>query len=127
MKGGYSIQLLIASNFFMTFSRYGNLPLKKWNLFYNYSSFYIITTRWLMAFFEFIFKVPDIRSGYKSNGRLFKHFQLKITQEVITLCVFTVCTLYIFKTKKFKWNYLVGLNFITLSAYFVFEKMTFEN
>jgi uncharacterized protein (DUF486 family) len=43
-------------------------------------------------------------------------------QEVITLTVFTVCVLFIFKTDKLQWNYIVGFGLMILAVFFVFKK-----
>ncbi len=71
--------LLVASNIFMTFAWYGhlkNLNQKPW--------IYAALISWLIALFEYLLQVPANRLGFTvmSLG------QLKIMQEVITLCVF---------------------------------------
>jgi uncharacterized protein (DUF486 family) len=71
--------LLTCSNIFMTFAWYGhlkNLSTKPWWI--------AALVSWLIALAEYLFQVPANRIGYTelSLG------QLKIMQEVITLCVF---------------------------------------
>jgi uncharacterized protein len=71
--------LLTCSNVFMTFAWYGhlrNLSSKPWWI--------AALLSWLIALAEYLFQVPANRIGYTelSLG------QLKIMQEVITLCVF---------------------------------------
>ena len=71
--------LLTCSNVFMTFAWYGhlkNLSTKPWWI--------AALVSWLIALAEYLFQVPANRIGYTelSLG------QLKIMQEVITLCVF---------------------------------------
>jgi uncharacterized protein len=73
-----TILLLVASNIFMTFAWYGHLkdtgvPLWK-----------AVLASWGIAFFEYCLMVPANRMGYAQG---FSGFQLKITQEVITLVV----------------------------------------
>jgi uncharacterized protein (DUF486 family) len=77
---------------------------------------------WAIAFFEYIFMVPGNRFGSDQLGGPFNLFQLKIIQEVITLTVFSVCAVFVFKTDKFAWNYLVGFVFMLLAVFFVFKK-----
>lgn len=122
MKGLLSILLLIIANFFMTFAWYGHLQFKKWDLMQNVGLTGIILLSWFIALFEYIFQVPGNRIGHESNGGPFNLFQLKILQEAITLVVFTICAVYIFKTDKLQWNYLVGFIFMILAVFFVFKK-----
>ena len=122
MKGIQSILLLIVSNFFMTFAWYGHLQFKKWNILQSAGLFAIILISWLIAFFEYMFQVPGNRIGHESNGGPFNLFQLKLIQEVITLTVFIFCAVFIFKTDKLQWNYLVSFLFMILAVYFVFKK-----
>ena len=122
MKILFSISLLIISNFFMTFAWYGHLQFKKWNILQDYGLFGIILVSWGLAFFEYIFQVPGNRIGSNQFGGPFDLFQLKMIQEVITLVVFTICAVFIFKTDRFQWNYLVGFVLMTLAVFFVFKK-----
>jgi uncharacterized protein (DUF486 family) len=96
----------------MTFAWYGNLknsqiPLGK-----------AIIISWGIAFFEYCLMVPANRAGYL-NG--FSGFQLKITQEVITLIVFAAFAVYYLK-EPFHWKYLVSFFFLIGAVYFMFKK-----
>jgi uncharacterized protein (DUF486 family) len=122
MRGLFSVLLLIISNFFMTFAWYGHLQFKKWNLFQSAGLISIILISWGIALFEYIFQVPGNRMGSDQLGGPFNLFQLKIIQEVITLTVFSVCAVFIFKTDKFEWNYLAAFVCILLAVYFIFKK-----
>ena len=122
MKGIFSILLLIVSNFFMTFAWYGHLQFKKWNILQSGSLFAIILISWGIAFFEYVFQVPGNRIGSEQFGGPFNLFQLKVIQEAITLTVFTICVLFIFKTDKLQWNYIVGFGLMILAVFFVFKK-----
>ncbi len=122
MRGVYSILLLTVSNFFMTFAWYGHLQFKKWNIFQSKGLAFLIFISWFIALFEYAFQVPGNRIGHESNGGPFNLFQLKIIQEVITLTVFTFCAVFIFKTDKLHWNYLISFVFMILAVYFVFRK-----
>ncbi len=107
-----TIGLLILSNIFMTFAWYGHLkhtgfPLWK-----------AILISWGIAFFEYCLMVPANRAGFMNgmNG-----FQLKITQEVITLVVFSVFAILYLK-EPFQPKYLVSFAFIIGAVYFAFKK-----
>jgi uncharacterized protein len=106
-----TIFLLTASNIFMTFAWYGNLkntgmPLWK-----------AIIISWGIALFEYMLMVPANRLGYVSG---FNGFQLKITQEVITLIVFSVFAIFYLK-EPFHWKYLVSFVLILGAVYFAFK------
>src|SRR5688572_18247332 len=124
MKAFYCILLLIVSNFFMTFAWYGHLQFKKWNILLSSGLLGIILISWGIAFFEYIFQVPGNRIGSNQFGGPYNLFQLKIIQEVISLTVFAFCAVYIFKTDKLQWNYLVGFGFMVLAVFFIFKKWT---
>lgn len=107
-----TILLLLASNIFMTFAWYGNLKntaLPLWKL---------ILICWGIAFFEYCFMVPANKIGY-ANGM--SGFQLKLTQEVITLVVFAVFAIFYLK-EPFQWKYVVSFMFILGAVYFMFKK-----
>jgi uncharacterized protein (DUF486 family) len=107
-----TILLLTASNIFMTFAWYGNmkntsLPLWK-----------AILISWGIAFFEYCLMVPANRFGF-TNG--FNGFQLKITQEVITLVVFSLFAIFYLK-EPFQWRYLISFTLLIGAVYFMFKK-----
>jgi len=107
-----TILLLLASNIFMTFAWYGHLkatgmPLWK-----------AIAISWGIAFFEYCLMVPANRLGY-TNGM--NGFQLKMTQEVITLVVFSVFAVLYLK-EPFHWKYLVSFALLLGAVYFIFKK-----
>ncbi|WP_033916456.1 DMT family protein [Campylobacter sputorum] len=120
MKSYYTIMLLIASNIFMTIAWYGHLKFAK--SFTSLSLFWIILISWGIAFFEYCFQVPANRYGFVENGGAFNIWQLKVLQEVITLSVFTIFTLLVFKNEVFRLNHLIGFIFLVLAVYFIFKK-----
>ncbi|HNR85194.1 MAG TPA: DMT family protein, partial [Taishania sp.] len=65
---------------------------------------------------------PANRIGFEGTGGPFSLWQLKVIQEVITLVVFTVFTLVLFKEETFKTNHLIGFVFLILAVYFIFKK-----
>ncbi|HUX54186.1 MAG TPA: DMT family protein [Williamwhitmania sp.] len=122
MKALYTILLLILSNTFMTFAWYGHLKFNELKWFENLGLITIILISWGIALFEYFFQVPANRIGYEGNGGPFSLVQLKVIQEVITLCVFTVFSLVLFKNESFKANHIIGFVFLILAVYFIFKK-----
>lgn len=122
MKGISTIVLLVLSNTFMTFAWYGHLKFKEIKGFENLGLLAIILISWGLALFEYIFQVPANKMGFKENGGPFTLLQLKIIQEVITLAVFTLFTLFFFKGEQIRWNHFVAFLFLILAVYFMFKK-----
>ena len=122
MKAISTIFLLILSNSFMTLAWYGHLKFSQMKGFENIGLFGIILISWGIAFFEYCFQVPANKYGFKENGGPFTLLQLKIIQEVITLLVFLIFSLWAFKTETFKTNHLIGMFFLILAVYFIFKK-----
>ncbi|HNR09368.1 MAG TPA: DMT family protein [Saprospiraceae bacterium] len=122
MKSLYTILLLLASNAFMTMAWYGHLKYSEWKGMHKMTLISIILLSWGIAFFEYCLMVPANRIGYKANGGPFTLVQLKVIQEVITLLVFSVFTVILFKNESLKWNHGVAFLLLVLSVYFVFRK-----
>lgn len=122
MKTITTIGLLLLSNVFMTLAWYGHLKFKDWNIFTKYGLAAVILVSWSLALFEYIFQVPANRIGYAGNGGPFSLMQLKVLQEVITLIVFVVFSLILFKNESLRWNHFFALIFLVLAVYFVFKK-----
>lgn len=122
MKGLASISLLVLSNSFMVMAWYGHLKFAEWKSFSKFGLVAIILISWGIALFEYIFQVPANKIGYSGNGGPFSLIQLKVIQEVITLLVFSVFTLVVFKTESFRINHLVAFVFLILAVYFMFKK-----
>ena len=122
MKAILTIGLLICSNIFMTFAWYGHLKLAEYPWFNKLSLFGIIVFSWGVAFFEYCFQVPANRIGYIGNGGPMTLIQLKVIQEVVSLSVFTLFTLLVFRTEQFKWNHILAFIFLIMAVYLVFKK-----
>ena len=105
------VLLLTISNVFMTFAWYGHLKYK------GSALWIVILISWGIAFLEYCFQVPANRIGHE----FFSAAQLKTLQEVITLIVFSVFSIFYLK-EEFQWNYLVGFAFIILAVFFIFKK-----
>lgn len=107
-----TVALLTASNIFMTIAWYGHLKnesIPVWKA---------IIMSWGIALFEYMLMVPANRIGY-NNGMT--GFQLKMTQEVITLIVFSVFAI-VYLKEPFHWKYLVSFAFLLGAVYFMFKK-----
>jgi uncharacterized protein (DUF486 family) len=122
MKGLYTIGLLVLSNTFMTIAWYGHLKFKETKWFSMLPLVAVVLISWGIALFEYFFQVPANRIGFKGNGGPFTLMELKLIQEVITLIVFTIFTIVVFKTENFRINHLIGFFFLILAVYFVFKK-----
>ncbi|MEK7257301.1 MAG: DMT family protein [Bacteroidota bacterium] len=122
MKAFTTILLLLLSNTFMTFAWYGHLKFQQMKLTQNLGLLAIIGISWGIAFFEYCLMVPANRIGYRGNGGPFSLMELKVIQEVITLVVFLVFSLLLFKTETFRWNHLAGFVCLVLAVFFIFKK-----
>lgn len=121
MKSVVSVGLLVLSNTFMTFAWYGHLKFKEVKWLEALGLFAIVLISWGIAFFEYCFQVPANRIGFEGNGGPFSLMQLKVIQEVVSLTVFVVFTLLVFKTESFRMNHFIGFVFLVLAVYFIFK------
>ena len=106
-----TIGLLLLSNVFMTFAWYGHLKFPSAPL------AVVILISWGIALFEYVLMVPANRIGHTQ----FSGAELKTIQEVITLSVFAVFSVFYLK-EPLTWNHLVGFAFIGCGAFFIFHK-----
>ena len=119
--GIFSVFLLILSNIFMTFAWYGHLKMREYSWFESLPLIGVIAFSWAIAFFEYCLQVPANRLGFRESGGPFDIMQLKVIQEVITLVVFTVFSVIVFKM-ELKWNHLAAFCCLILAVYFIFKK-----
>jgi hypothetical protein len=106
----------------MTFAWYGHLKFRELKWFESLGIVAIVMISWSIAFFEYCFQVPANRIGYQGNDGPFSLVELKVIQEVITLSVFVIFSLVVFKTESFRMNHLIGFVFLVLAVYFIFKK-----
>jgi uncharacterized protein (DUF486 family) len=104
-----TVLLLLASNVFMTIAWYGHLRFK------GVSLWKVVLASWGIAFFEYCLQVPANRWGHGQ----FTAYQLKITQEVITLLVFMVFSA-LWLGEPPRWNYLVAFVLVLVAVGFAF-------
>src|SRR4051812_42709971 len=99
-----TILLLIASNTFMTIAWYGHLRFKDIPYLKNMGLVGTILISWGIALFEYTLMVPANKLGSDTNGGPMNMWQLKITQEAISISVFVIFTLVFFKTGQLRMN-----------------------
>ena len=109
-----AVAMLFASILFMTFAWYWHLRLQKpgashWPL------AAIVVASWLIALIEYAIAVPANRIGAAAGLNV---AQLKIIQEVITVCVF-VPFMMLFMGEKWRWDYLWAFLCMVGAVYFV--------
>lgn len=121
-KAILTIVLLALSNTFMTLAWYGHLKFKEYKWGQNLGLVSIIMISWGIALFEYSLQVPANRIGFSENGGPFNLWQLKVLQEVITLVVFTVFVIVVFKQETLRMNHLIGFAFLVGAVYFIFKK-----
>jgi uncharacterized protein (DUF486 family) len=71
----------------------------------------------MIAFFEYCFQVPANRIG--SNE--FNAAQLKTIQEVMTLVVFSVFSVF-YLQRSIRWNHIAGFGMIISAVGIIFKK-----
>jgi len=122
MKGFLTVLMLVFSNVLMTFAWYGHLKLQKMKISTDWPLILIILMSWGIAFFEYCLLVPANRIGFVDNGGPFNLIQLKVVQEVISLTVFTIIVMFLFKGQAFQWNHFAAFICLVLAVFFVFLK-----
>jgi uncharacterized protein (DUF486 family) len=106
-----TVLLLIGSNCFMTMAWYGHLKTLR-----DKPLLWVIMISWGIAFFEYCLQVPANRIGST-------HFtlpQLKVIQEVITMCVFAGFVVY-YMRQSLTWDFLWAGLCLVGAAYFIFR------
>jgi uncharacterized protein (DUF486 family) len=117
----FTIMFLILSNTFMTFAWYGHLKFKELKALDNLPLFGVILVSWGIALFEYCFQVPANRLGFQDNGGPFSLLQLKVIQEVITLVVFVVFSMVVFKTNVLQPHHIAGFAMLIGAVYLLFK------
>lgn len=104
------ILMLIASNVFMTFAWYGHLKFK------GAAIYIVVMASWSIAFFEYWLAVPANRIG----SQVYSTAELKTIQEVITLTVFAVFSVFYLK-EALTLNHVLGFALIAGGAALIFR------
>ena len=105
------IALLIGSNIFMTTAWYGHLKFKESPL------LLAILASWGIALVEYFMAVPANRWG----SAVYSTAELKTMQEVITLIVFALFSVWVLK-EPFTLKHGIGFALIALGAAVIFYK-----
>ena len=116
-----TIIMLVIANVFMTFAWYGHLKLQSSGVSSNWPLYAVILLSWGIALVEYCFQVPANRMGFEGNGGPFSLIQLKVMQEAITLVVFMVFSVAMFKGSPLKWNHMVSFVLLIGAVYFAFR------
>ncbi|MES5044071.1 DMT family protein [Rhizobium nepotum] len=106
----WPVLMLVLSNVFMTFAWYGHLKHK------GSALFLAIVASWGIAFFEYVLAVPANRMG----SEVYSTAQLKTIQEVITLAVFALFSVFWLK-ESITFNHVIGFALIAFGASFIFR------
>jgi uncharacterized protein (DUF486 family) len=106
-----TIGLLLLSNIFMTYAWYGHLKTLG-----SKPLWIAILASWSVAFLEYCFQVPANRIGYQN----FSLAQLKIIQEVITMVVFSIFTVWFMKEPITRNYFYAGVCLIG-AVFFIFR------
>lgn len=122
MKAISTVGLLVVSNLFMTFAWYGHLQFQKIGWFKGTGLIGIILISWFIALFEYAFQVPANRIGYTTNGGPFSMVELKTIQEAVSILVFMLVNVFLFREGAVQWNHAVGFILIILAVYIIFKK-----
>jgi len=109
-----AVGMLAASNLFMVFAWYWHLRLQKPGV-ASWPMLAIIVVSWLIALVEYMIAVPANRIGAAAGLNV---AQLKIIQEVITVCVF-IPFMMLFMGEKWRWDYLWAFLCMVGAVYFV--------
>ncbi len=104
------VLMLIASNVFMTFAWYGHLKFKASPI------WLAVIASWMIAFFEYWLAVPANRIG----SQIYSAAELKTMQEVITLSVFAVFSVFYLK-EALTLNHVLGFALIAGGAALIFR------
>ncbi len=111
-----TVGLLCCSNLFMTFAWYWHLKKgADGNVAASKPAFLVILMSWGLAFFEYSIMVPANRLGASAGLSV---GQLKIIQEVVTICVFLPFMLF-YIGEKWRWDYLWAFLCMLGAVYFV--------
>ena len=114
-----TIALLILSNTFMTLAWYGHIAFK--SKIERFGMLSIILLSWGIALFEYCFQVPANRIGSSQLGGPFSIWELKVIQEVISLTVFSLFSVF-YLHETLRWNHILGFALIVLAAYVIFKE-----
>jgi len=106
----------------MTFAWYGHLQFQKIDWLKSTGLVGVILISWFIALFEYAFQVPANRIGYIGNSGPFDMFELKTIQEAVSIGVFIIINIFVFKSGQMQWNHVLGFCLIIIAVYVIFKK-----
>ena len=106
-----TIAMLLGSNMFMTYAWYGHLRDFK-----GKPLLLVILISWGVALLEYCLQVPANRIGYQ----YFSLSQLKIIQEIVTMCVFAGFSMF-YMREQLRLDFLWAGLCLVGAAYFMFR------
>lgn len=106
-----TVLLLLGSNIFMAYAWYGHLRDLK-----GRALALVILVSWSIAFFEYCLQVPANHIGHQ----VFSLAQLKVIQEIVTISVFAVFSVF-YMREQLKLDYLWAGLCLVGAAYFMFR------
>ena len=107
--------LLVLSNIFMTYAWYGHLKDFK-----SKPLWIAIGASWLVAGLEYCLQVPANRIGFEQAG--YSLAQLKVMQEVITMCVFALFAV-LYMRERLTVNFLYAGICLVGAVFFMFRDL----
>ena len=118
-----TILLLVISNCFMTFAWYGHLKLQTMGVITDHTPLIVvILASWLLALPEYICQVNGNRMGFEGNGGPFTQFLVHVVFYTMSITIFTIFTVLVFKGQTLQWNHFAAFLCLVAAVYFVFLK-----
>ncbi len=120
--GVTTVILLVVANIFMYIAWYGHLKLQTAGVTTNWPLYLVVFLSWGVALLEYFCQVPANRIGFEGNGGPYSLMQLKVMQEVITLVIFMIFSLFVFEGFAIRWNHILAMILLVAAVWLVFMK-----
>lgn len=120
--GVATVILLVIANMFMYIAWYGHLKLQTAGVTSNWPLYLVVVMSWGVALLEYSCQVPANRIGFEGNGGPYSLMQLKVMQEVITLVIFMIFSLFVFEGFAIRWNHILAMILLVAAVWLVFMK-----
>lgn len=120
--GVTTVILLVVANMFMYIAWYGHLKLQTAGVTSNWPLYLVVVMSWGVALLEYSCQVPANRIGFEGNGGPYSLMQLKVMQEVITLLIFMIFSLFVFEGFAIRWNHILAMILLVAAVWLVFMK-----
>ncbi len=120
--GVTTVILLVVANMFMYIAWYGHLKLQTAGVTSNWPLYLVVVMSWGVALLEYSCQVPANRIGFEGNGGPYSLMQLKVMQEVITLVIFMIFSLFVFEGFAIRWNHILAMILLVAAVWLVFMK-----